>query len=371
MIGSKKLLQITAALMAFGALTPLETGNFAMCLPTARAEVKMYKGVGEMAMSEIESEEITKFRARERAIRSAVEQAGVFLQSYSRLSNFVLTDDEISAITNTRYELIGEPKFERLERSATDLSMITVWRATVNVKVDDSEIKNWLSLTPDERATLIARNNSNKKAAVDSDKRIEELRKKFEASSNDEERARLMSEARTADKTYLAMQKVSEGDELYDALEYSDAIERYDEAIELNPNYADAYLKRGTVFYYDANDYARARADFDKAIELQPNCDEAYVLRGDTYVYLDEAYALAIADYDKALALRPKYADAYHSRGVARYWLKDYAGALADFDKAIEIHPKVKRNYDWRGRVYEALGETEKARLDFEKAATL
>jgi len=51
---------------------------------------------------------------------------------------------------------------------------------------------------------------------------------------------------------------------------YGEAIEEYNKAIELNPNYAIAYAERGQA-YFELGQYDLAIPDLAKAIELDPN----------------------------------------------------------------------------------------------------
>jgi tetratricopeptide (TPR) repeat protein len=52
------------------------------------------------------------------------------------------------------------------------------------------------------------------------------------------------------------------------------AIECFDKAIGLNPNYTDAYLNRGLAYWYLKHD-ERALEDFEKVIKLNPCSDLA------------------------------------------------------------------------------------------------
>jgi tetratricopeptide (TPR) repeat protein len=56
--------------------------------------------------------------------------------------------------------------------------------------------------------------------------------------------------------------------------DYEKAIECFDKAIGLNPNYTDAYLNRGLAYWY-LKQNERAIEDFEKVLELNPCSDQA------------------------------------------------------------------------------------------------
>lgn len=58
------------------------------------------------------------------------------------------------------------------------------------------------------------------------------------------------------------------------------ALQNYDQAIALDPNYAIAYVNRAVVHAQQGN-YDRAIRDLDQAIALDPNDGLAYVNRGE------------------------------------------------------------------------------------------
>jgi len=110
------------------------------------------------------------------------------------------------------------------------------------------------------------------------------------------------------------------------------AIEDYDRAIELNPNFAEAYNNRG-VAYAELNEHERAIEDYEKAIALNPNFAEAYNNRGVAYAELNK-YERAIKDYDRAIALNPNDAEAYGNRGIAYSKIQRYEESARDLKKA-------------------------------------
>lgn len=70
-------------------------------------------------------------------------------------------------------------------------------------------------------------------------------------------------------KTYI-----NHGMECYNKREYGNAVTDFNHAIELKPDFPEAYNGRG-ITYYAMNDYDRAIEDCKKALELKPDYTEA------------------------------------------------------------------------------------------------
>ena len=151
--------------------------------------------------------------------------------------------------------------------------------------------------------------------------------------------------------------------------EYQQAIERYDKAIEGNPQIAEAFNNRG-VARADSGDNVGAIADFTEAIELNPQNAETYNNRG-AAKRLTEDYKGAIVDFSRAIELNPEYAYAYNSRGLTKDNSGDQEGAIADFNKAIELDPQHADTYNNRGAVKGMSNDHQGAIADFSKAIEL
>ena len=148
--------------------------------------------------------------------------------------------------------------------------------------------------------------------------------------------------------------------------DYDQAIKDYDKAIELKPNYSDAYYNRG-IAYDNKGNYDQAIKDYNKAIELNPNHTNAYNNRGLTYDKKGD-YNQAIKDYSKAIELKPNYSDAYNNRGNAYYNKGDHDQAIKDYNKAIDLNTNYENAYYNRGVAYGNKGNYDQAIKDFEKA---
>ena len=104
------------------------------------------------------------------------------------------------------------------------------------------------------------------------------------------------------------------------------AIEEFDEAIELDPNYASAYIARGYV-YRVLGQYQNAINDYTIAIQAEPSA-WLYSDRGYSYLSLDQ-YQNAVNDYTMAIQLEPSGLR-YNNRAVAYYYLGETTKMEAD-----------------------------------------
>jgi len=123
----------------------------------------------------------------------------------------------------------------------------------------------------------------------------------------------------------------------FEKQDYDKAIADFNNAIQLDPNYARAYYNRGVVYDYK-QDYDKAIADFTQAIRFNPNYAIAYGYRGLVY-FEKQDYDKAIADSNQAIQLDPNNASVYYTRGYAYYMKKDYDNAIADCEAALRINP--------------------------------
>jgi tetratricopeptide (TPR) repeat protein len=115
--------------------------------------------------------------------------------------------------------------------------------------------------------------------------------------------------------------------------ESNEAMVHYNQAIRLEPNYADAYYNRGNLLFAKGQ-IDDAMADWERTIQLQPNDADAHTCLGNALLRkgsLNEA----IAHYKTALALAP---DDPHSRNNLAWILATSPDAkFRDGVKAVEF----------------------------------
>jgi tetratricopeptide (TPR) repeat protein len=151
----------------------------------------------------------------------------------------------------------------------------------------------------------------------------------------------MLTSADARDKVQ-AKQLLSQGDQKLHNRLYTEAIGDYNRAIELDPEFKEAYNHRGLAKFY-LNDFMGAIADYDQAVELDPKFIEAYYNRG-LAGYGARNYIGCIPDFDKVIELDEKDADAYFMRGLAKTYVAEISidSACEDFRKAKELGHKAK-----------------------------
>ena len=88
-----------------------------------------------------------------------------------------------------------------------------------------------------------------------------------------------------------------------------------------------------------------AIAEFNQAIKLNPKYAEAYYNRGNIYNNQGK-YDLALAEFNQAIKFKPKYAKAYYNRGLVYKTQRNIERVISDFEKAAKLY-KEQQNQRW------------------------
>jgi tetratricopeptide (TPR) repeat protein len=108
------------------------------------------------------------------------------------------------------------------------------------------------------------------------------------------------------------------------------------------------FLRRGMAKKDAGSDWDGAIAEYNKAIELKPDFAEAYFSRG--YAKKEKGdLGGAIVDYTKAIELKPDFARAYNNRGWCEFLKNDFDSAVNDANRAIQLNSTNRSFYDTRG----------------------
>ena len=103
--------------------------------------------------------------------------------------------------------------------------------------------------------------------------------------------------------------------------------------------YAREYLLMGNECITQAHDTRAALANYDKAIELYPEYTDAWIRKGIT-LFNEKEFFDAESCLNRAVSLRPTDFKALYNRGKLRLKTENTEGALADLDKATTLKPE-------------------------------
>ena len=128
------------------------------------------------------------------------------------------------------------------------------------------------------------------------------------------------------------------GAALYEAGQMERALAELNRAIELKPDFAEAFLNRGAA-YLKLGDLDRALADFNHVIELDPGNGAAYYNRAKIYANRSK-WKSALQDLSGAIERGVNDAERYYQRAGVYKQLGEYSAAKRDYDEILRIDPQ-------------------------------
>jgi len=148
-----------------------------------------------------------------------------------------------------------------------------------------------------------------------------------------------------------------------------DALGSHEKALELQPNFPQAWANRGNVLR-DLGRFVEAEASFRRSLEQQQDSPSA--LHGLGLSLGDQGkWEAALQAYDRALAIKPDHAVIYLDRGNALRELGRLPAALQSYDHAIELNPDYAQAWSNRGVVLRYLGRLDEALASYQRAMTI
>ena len=165
----------------------------------------------------------------------------------------------------------------------------------------------------------------------------------------------VQSKTRTTTKTYTAKRKRESNPGNQDARDfflrgmaqskgkqYQKAVNAYSKAIELDPTFIDAYLKRCEM-RYKLGDNQGVLDDCYRVIQIDRSIPKAYYYQGRARFSLGYVKA-AVDSYSEAIRQEENYAQAYYYRGIAHQDLQDKILAVEDWQIAADLF-RTEGNY--------------------------
>lgn len=270
--------------------------------------------------SEFDSKASSRILALIQVKRLLLEELGTYLISETEVKNFQMTKDQITVFTAgiVSAEVIDE-KWDG--KTYYLKAKIAADPKDVSKAVDD--------LRQDKQKT----------------KELEEIRRK--ADEQAKEIARLKKELGV---TKIGSSKLSDKKDTKTIQQYNNAVTKLS---------ANDWLMKGIML---GSSRAAIEA-YDKAIELDPEYEEAYFYRGMTYLDLSINYQKAIDDINSAIKFHPSrpvngswpLAAKYSTRAKAYLKSSNYPQTLNDLEQAISLDCNADISPNWKKEDFDDL----------------
>ena len=323
----------------------------------ALAEIKAFVKEYTYRAGDEDSKNSSRVIALREVKRLLLEELGTYLASQTEVINFQMTKDQITTLTAgiVSTEIIedtwnGKRYWLKAKITANPQEVI---KSIDDLRKDLGKVKELEEIRKRSEELLQENKRLNKELRIAKGAKQKEAAKAYNDNINN------LSAAEWVERGYVLGRSGN----------HADAVGAFSKAIELNPQFVEAYSSRGVTYGYLSN-HQQAIADFNKVIELNPQIAYAYANRGVTYKMLGD-YQLAIKDYSKAIELNPRDALFYSIRAAANDNLSNYQQAIKDYSKAIELNPMDVNGYFKRGVAYAYLGNQQQAINDYSKAIEL
>jgi tetratricopeptide (TPR) repeat protein len=147
---------------------------------------------------------------------------------------------------------------------------------------------------------------------------------------------------------------------------HEDAIETFNLATEIKPDYAPAYQGLGQAFLF-TKQYGKAEKNLKKALQLNPQLWRSHNLLGNIYDYQGK-YSHAVYEYAEAIDIRPEEGYLYNNIGVSYTLLGKYKEAIQAFHMALRKGYREKKVYNNLGLSLGRMRKYDEALNAFKKA---
>ncbi|MGD1843591.1 MAG: tetratricopeptide repeat protein, partial [Thermonemataceae bacterium] len=144
---------------------------------------------------------------------------------------------------------------------------------------------------------------------------------------------------------------------------YSQAVDNYMQAINLDSQHAPAYYHKGQTAALQG-DILVALKDLDKAIQLNPHASNYYDERASLYKQIND-YEQALKEYDQLLQVSPNQAYLFTEKAQIYLRLNQYEKALALCEEALAINPYFQEPFVIRGVAKLQTGRVQDGNEDF------
>ena len=304
---------------------------------TVHAEMKTYIGTDIYIMSEADNLKKAKDEAKKKALRNAQEQAGVYVSSYTKIKNNMVTEDEIITITNGILEVMNVDY--EMGSNIDDINGIPI-KATVTVRIDSDKIDNWLDKDIEEK------HNQRRKL----DQEIEQKNQQLQDLNS------------KIDKLFQAQNR-NNNQQPSTVITNNTTIINNNITVNNRNNINVTQQLNNASKLLDDNKPKPALDIINNVMQVETDNYYTYYLMGVAH-YKMKKYDTAITYFNKSIQLNKNYNWSYHGLGLVYYELKEYWISNQYFTKALSLKQD-ELTYSWRGLTYSKMGRKDLAERDY------
>ena len=327
---------------------------------TTFAETKEIIAEGTYNMGDGETPTVAESRALLQAKRIALEQAGTYVESYTKVKNLQLTEDEIKVLAS------GIMEVSILGKKRTVIGDGIHFWVKIKAKVNPDNIKDMAAKVTAKSVSRLQEDYKMIQAAYDkSQQAIEELKKQLAQAKGEKEKKQVVAKITDKERLFQANEWFEKGKQYDKNKDYNKAIEYYLKAISSDPIHVNAMINLGIILETKDKNFSDAEYWYKKASEASPDNHLVYYNLG--FLYSNKEFSkynidTAIGYYQKVVTLKSDHDLAYFYMGNLYYHdKKEYPKAIASYEKAIQLYGKDPAYNNNLGLVYEAQKEYVKA----------
>lgn len=300
------------------------------------AEVQEITATGEYTMGENETILNAKKLALSQALRSASEQAGVLVESYTKVKNYQVTADEINVLASSVVEV--EDKSYQEIKQPVGMKVICTIKARVNTgNIDLLRSKKADQLPKVDASKEYAQTQAQVKELFAT---ISQLKTEFAAVTTTEQKKAVVAKISQSEQQVIALSNkqynISAQAWYNKAMEFKSAgnmnltLKCLDKAISLDANYYDAFIERARIEEADGSE--EATKDYLKALSINPKDNAIW-----DKVLVNATEQQKLGYFTQMIKNDPENTDLIIQRLYLEQNLEQYEAVIADYDLLFKL----------------------------------
>lgn len=296
------------------------------------AEAKNIPATGKYVMGDRDSKSDAKKIALLNAKQMALETAGTYLTSLSRVQDYELTHNEISSLSAG---IIAVKVIDEVWSMEGESPVVTI---TIQATIDTAGLEDRIRIVRGDKETVEAYKHIQDQLATLKAELAQLRAAEREPESESKQPTReepTHREKQDIIKQLLSIEQVRNASSYLSRGKSDAALADLTHAISLDPSSFYAFLKRSQA-YESRKAYKKALGDVDSALRINPINEYAHALKGRILTKSGQLHQ-ALKSFTRGIAANPMSGVCYYGRAVAKMQMKRVRNAYSDFDRACKL----------------------------------